>query len=82
MKKMQDKERELLRKQLELLAEQSKDAMLEEMPCLTTAMCEVCKELERHFCIATFSAGFLIMSANLIICFMVQIKKLFRSEAR
>lgn len=40
------KEKELLRKQMELLAEQSKSAVDDELVRLSTAMCEVYRLLE------------------------------------
>ena len=42
------KEKELLRKQMELLAEQSREAVDGELARLSTAMCEVYRELERN----------------------------------
>lgn len=44
---MVSKEKELLRKQMTLLAEQSKSAVDEELVKLSTAMCEVYRELKR-----------------------------------
>ena len=43
---MMDKEKELLRKQMELLAEQSKSADDRELAHLSTAMCETYRELQ------------------------------------
>lgn len=39
-------EKEILRKQLELLAEISKESLAEELPQLTEAMCKICKLLK------------------------------------
>lgn len=72
-------EKEILRQQLELLAEESKDATPTELFYLSKALCEVYGKLN-SFGVAAFSAYFLFMGANFVICFMIQIKKLFRGN--
>lgn len=69
-------EKELLRKQIKLLAEQSKGATDSELARLSTAMCEVYRELERKGrnwrlfdAIAFLSA----ISLYLLICILVHI---------
>lgn len=73
-------ERELLRQQIELLAEESKDIIPAELPRLTNAMCEVHKELRICSCDFALGACFFFVCANLVISFVIQIKKLFWSK--
>ena len=70
------KEKELLRKQMELLAEQSKSAIDDELVRLSTAMCETYRELKCPIpmSIAFFSA----VSLNLLISILVLVEKFFR----
>lgn len=65
------KEKELLRKQLELLAEQSKGATDRELSELSIAMCEVYKELKRNNWMNI--ALLLTAGLNLLICILVHI---------
>lgn len=65
------KEKELLRKQLELLAEQSKGATDRELSELSVAMCEVYKELQRNNWMNI--ALFLTAGLNLLICILIHI---------
>lgn len=70
------KEKELLRKQMELLAEQSGDALERDLADLSSAMCEVYRELVRDRLtvgVTLFSA----VSLNLLVCVLVHIKKSF-----
>lgn len=66
-----NKEKELLRKQLELLAEQSKGATDRELSELSVAMCEVYKELQRNNWMNI--ALFLTAGLNLLICILIHI---------
>ena len=65
------KEKELLRKQLELLAEQSKGATDRELSELSIAMCGVYKELKRNNWMNI--ALLLTAGLNLLICILVHI---------
>ena len=73
------KEKEILRKQLELLAEQSKSATEDELPRISVAMCDIYKALNHPFATLVFIA-LLAVFAKLTIGFFVHIKKLLRSE--
>ena len=72
------KQEELLRQQLELLAEQSKGAMEEDLSNLSNSMCEVYKLLTQSH--AAFFAN-LIVGAYFFVGFLILIKKLFRSKS-
>lgn len=72
------KEKELLRQQLELLAKQSKGAMETDLSELSDSMCGVYKLLAQSH--AAFFAN-LIVGANLAVCFLILLKKFFRSNA-
>lgn len=75
-----NKERRLLRKQMELLAEQSNDATDRELAELSVAMCETHRELQRNnlATVALLSAvGF-----NLLVCILVHIQKFFGRDTR
>lgn len=69
------KERKLLRKQMELLAEQSNGATERDIASLSAAMCEVHRELV-HDLLAISATLFSTVSLNLLICVLVHIKKL------
>ena len=74
------KEKELLRKQVELLAEQSKSATDSELARLSTAMCEVYKQLETdslHRRVLLGIALFSVVGLDLLISIIVLIEKLF-----
>ena len=73
------KEKELLLKQLELLAEQSSGAVDRELAELSTAMCEVYRALIRDRLLTSF-AVFSSVGFNLLICILVHIKKPFRRD--
>lgn len=73
-------ERELLRQQMELLAEESKDTTQEELSRLTNAMCEAHKGLRICSCSFALGACFFFMCANFVIGFVIQIEKLFRRK--
>ena len=71
-----NKGKELLRKQLELLAEQSKSAIDDELVRLSTAMCKVYRELEgkhRNRWLLVSTALFSAVSLYLLICILVHI---------
>lgn len=72
------KEKELLRKQMLLLSEQSKGALENDLAELSDSMCEVYRLLVQSY--VAFFAN-LIMGANLVVCFLILLKKLFRSNA-
>lgn len=66
-------DRKLLRKQLELLAEQSRGATESELADLSVAMCKICSELDRPLLLA--GVPFLLaMCLYLVIGFLVHIK--------
>lgn len=70
-------ERELLHKQLELLAEQSKGAMEKDLSELSDSMCKIYRSIMQSH--AAFFAS-LIVGANLIVCFLILLKKFFRGD--
>lgn len=64
------KERKLLRRQLELLAEQSEDAMESELAELSAAMCRIYSELYRpvlNSCLVLFFAVCLDLLVSILI---------------
>lgn len=70
------KEAKLLRKQMELLAEQSNGAADSELARLSTAMCEVYRELERNGRNWRLLVGIALLSAislYFLICVLVHI---------
>lgn len=73
------KEKELLRKQLALLAEQSKGACDREVCEISAAMCRVYKTLvtERLILLTALGAA---LSFDLAVCGGIQIIKLFRRK--
>lgn len=71
------KEKELLRKQLELLAEQSKGAVDKELSELSAAMCNVYASLKRPT-VATLLGMLAAVNAQLVVYLAVHNKKLFR----
>ena len=76
------KEKELLRKQMELLAEQSRVADDRDLAHLSTAMCETFRELqaERRSRSLTFRiALFSVMGLDLLVSIVVLIENLLRS---
>lgn len=71
-----NREKEILRQQLELLAEQSKNACEDEIPKNTHAMVEIYKELKiRSLLLLAF---FFVVIVNFIIHIIILIKKLRR----
>ena len=66
------KEKELLRKQLQLLAEQSRGATDMELVELSIAMCKVYKELNHHA--LTSIPLFFVMGLDLLISIIVLIE--------
>lgn len=74
-----NKERKLLRKQMELLAEQSNGAMDRDLASLSDAMCEVHRELVSDR-LAISTTLFSAVCLNLLVCILVHIKKLLRRD--
>lgn len=75
-----EKEKELLRKQMELLAEQSRDATDREIGDLSVAMCKVHSELVKDSLRLPITL-FLVLGFDLAVRGVVQIEKLFRRDA-
>lgn len=73
-------ERELLRKQMEMLAEQSKVATDIELPQLSEAMNDIYKSFLAPAKMTAFAVGLSIANAYLIIGFLVNIKKRLRGS--
>ena len=71
------KEKKLLRKQLALLAEQSKLAEDRDLESLSTAMCEIYKALKRPAFAIRVALG-LAVFADLLVSIVVLIVNLFR----
>ena len=70
------KEKELLRKQMELLAEQSKSAIDDELVRLSTAMREIYRELETNSRYRRLLIGVTLLSAvglYLLVCVLIHI---------
>ena len=74
------KEKELLRKQLQLLAEQSAKAYPDELEGLTQAMCDVYRELVVDS-LRPMIALLLVSGLHLSVSIFVHIKKLLRRDA-
>ncbi|OKZ90634.1 MAG: hypothetical protein BHV95_13320 [Clostridiales bacterium Nov_37_41] len=76
-----EKETEMLCKQMNLLAEQSKEAVdLSEITALSTAMCEVHNTLIRKTLLTISIACIFVVIANLTVNFIILIKKFFGSK--
>ncbi len=75
------KEKEILRKQLGLLAEEAENGCTDEMAVshVTDSMCKIYRELNTLTKSVISWALFLAVFANLLVCFVIQVKKLFRS---
>lgn len=67
------KERELLRKQLELLAEQSNGAVEDDLASLSSAMVEIYDRLEHPIMIGRLALLFLVLS-NLVVSILILVK--------
>lgn len=70
------KEKELLRKQMELLAEQSKSAIDDELVRLSTAMRDIYRELETNSRHRRLLIGVTLLSAvglYLLVCVLIHI---------
>lgn len=70
------KEKELLRKQMELLAEQSKSAIDDELVRLSTAMRDIYRELETNSRCRRLLVGVTLLSAvglYLLVCVLIHI---------
>ena len=72
---------ELLRKQLELLAEVSQTAVESSLAPLTTAMVEIYKLFNRPTKMATFLACFSVICLYFVISLLVNVKKFFRRKS-
>lgn len=72
------KERKLLCRQLELLAEQSKVAMEKDLSEMSDSMCEIYKLL--NYTVFTIAAQFAVYT-YLVVGFLVLLKKLFRCKS-
>lgn len=67
-------QKEILCKQLQLLAEESKDATDNELANLSIAMIKTYEALnKKSFVVRTLASYFFIALANLIICFLILI---------
>lgn len=68
------REKEQLRQQLELLAELSKTADERDVPCITSAMCEIYDRLEGNRLRIPFGfTVFLLVLSNLLVSILVLI---------
>ena len=74
------KEKELLRKQMELLEKQSKSAEERDLVHLSTAMCEIYRELQAEsrrgrvpLCVTLFS----VVGLDLLVSIVILVEKLF-----
>jgi len=77
------KDIKLLRKQMELLAEQSKGAVEpNELKNISTAMCEIHNALVNSIALAIRSVSGLVVIAYLAINIVVLFQKFFRSKTR
>ena len=74
------KEKELLRKQLELLAEQSAKGYPEELEGLSRAMCDIHRELAADRLLLG-AVLFSVPVLNLLVSIFVHVKKLLRRDA-
>ena len=71
------KQKELLRKQMQLLAEQSELADEKDLAILSSSMCEVYKTLKRPALALRIALGFAVLT-DLLICFFVLVVYFFR----
>lgn len=72
--------KEFLRQQMELLAEESKGSLPEELPKLTSAMCQIYRTLLYPPGGAVFHTCFFFVGAYFVISVLVHVKKLFRGK--
>ena len=72
---------EILRKQLELLAEVSQTAVESSLAPLTTAMVEIYKLFNRPTKMVTFLACFSVICLYFVISLLVNVKKFFRRKS-
>ena len=79
MKRKEIEDKEILRKQLQLLAERSKSATEDEIPKLSVAMKDIYEVLYINRRIVSFFAKLLVMFTNTSISIFVCFKKFFRS---
>lgn len=78
------KEKEILRKQLDLLAKESENCCVgdRELSSITNAMCEIYKLLKGNIAGLAFSALCFTVFANLCVCFFVLVKKVLGGKRR
>ena len=74
------REEEILRQQLELLAEDSKNAEDRELVGLSTAMCEVCEALRRRTSLASRYGYCLAVCTYSIVSIVILYKQFFRRK--
>ena len=77
MKILKNREKEILRQQLELLSKDSQKAIESDLANLSIAMCEVYKKLHiegRSLILALF----FVMILNLLVNFIIFVEKFFR----
>lgn len=74
-------ETELLRKQLELLAERSKGAYEKDLAELSCSMCEIYGHIRKSRMTMAAIAAFPVVCAYLVVCFKILVKELFRRNA-
>ena len=72
---------EILRKQLELLAEVSQTAVESSLAPLTNAMVEIYKLFNRPTKMVTFLACFSVICLYFVISLLVNVKKFFRRKS-
>ena len=72
---------EILRKQLELLAEVSQTAVESSLAPLTTAMVEIYKLFNRPTKMVTILACFSVICLYFVISLLVNVKKFFRRKS-
>lgn len=70
-------EKEILRRQLELLAEDSEKAYADELGKLSNAMVDIYKLINRPAVNAALLKCFFVMNTYFVVCFLVYVKKLF-----
>ena len=75
------REEEILRQQLELLAENSKNAEDRELVGLSSAMCEVCANLRRRTRLASRHSYFFAVCTYSVVSFIILHKKFFRRKS-
>ncbi len=75
------KNKKILHRQLELIAEDSNGAVGSELSNHSIAMCNICKTLICYSSILPFCMLCFCVTAYSVIGFLIRIKKLFRTKA-